>query len=50
MVIISDSFVKHKVKNLNLPVSQGSTRKLPVSQTLSPLTLTEIPPLEPENP
>lgn len=47
-LVISQSFVKHKVKNPNLSHHEGGARQLLASHSISPLTLAEIPPSDPE--
>lgn len=49
MLVISNSFVKHKVKNPNLSHHGGGVRQLRASHNISPLTLAEIPPSDPES-
>lgn len=49
MLVISNSFVKHKVKNPNLSHHGGGVRQLHASHNISPLTLAEIPPSDLES-
>lgn len=48
-LVISKSFVEHKVKNPNLSHHEGSMRQLLESHSISPLTLVEIPSSDPES-
>lgn len=49
VLVISNSFVKHKVKNPNLSHHGGGVRQLRASHNISPLTLAEIPPSDLES-